>query len=219
MRSNLAKKYAAGAMLFGGTLGATSAADAGLVVWNCNIGVSQYVNGVYNYGTFVNVETQQFYSDTVDGPVGTPVTSWDLDFQPFTSRMTLVSFDPAQGNVGSTTASGLAKLALNTVVGSSLTSPLMFTASGSLISAAGNPNKWNAGDTGYFGFKFKVASGATRFGWGEIDLNTGSLKEGVVTKLVYEDTGASVTVGVVPAPGAFALVGLAGMITGRRRKA
>lgn len=218
MRSNLAKKCAAGAMLFGGTLGATSAANAGLVVWNCNIGVSQYVNGAYNYGTFVNVETQQFYSDTVDGPVGTPVTSWDLDFQPFTSRMTLVSYDPAQGNVGSTAAPGLAKLALNTVVGSSLTSPLMFTASGSLMSAAGNPNKWNAGDTGYFGFKFKVASGATRFGWGELDLNTGSLKEGVITKLVYEDTGASVTVGLVPAPGAFALVSLAGVITGRRRK-
>ena len=74
------------------------------------------------------------------------------------------------------------------------------------------------GNIGYFGFKFKAASGAIQYGWGELDLNTGSIKEGVITKLVYDDTGAAVTVGVVPAPGALALLGAAGLVGARRRR-
>jgi MYXO-CTERM domain-containing protein len=219
MRSNSMKKCATGALLFGGTLGATSAASAGLVVWNCNIAISQYINGAYNYGTFVNVETQQFYSDTNAGPAGTPVLNWDLSFNPNSgSRMFLTSFDPADGFVGNSTGSGSAKLAANTVVGSTLASPFQYTQTGSLMITSGNAGRWSAGDIGYFGFKFKVASGAIRYGWGEIDLNTGSLKEGVITKLVYENAGASVTVGVVPAPGALALLGVAGVVGSRRRR-
>jgi hypothetical protein len=220
MPSNLVKKCAAGAMLFGGTLGATSAANAGLVVWNCNIAVTSTVNGSYNYGTFANVETQQFYSDTYDGPVGAPVTNWDLRFAPNDStRFRVGCYDPSVGLVTNTNGTGLANLASGAVVGSSLVSPLGYAVSSSLLVNAGNPNAWSAGATGYFGFQFKVASGAIRYGWGEIALLSGSLKQATVTRLVYDDTGASVTVGVVPAPGAFALVGLAGMITGRRRKA
>lgn len=220
MKNNAMKTCAAGAMLFGGTLGATSAAEAGLVVWNCNIAATSYVSGEYNYTTFVNVETQQFYSDTVMGPIGTPLTAWDLSFSPNTgTRMALNSFDPAAGLVTNTGGSGTAKLASNVVVGSSLASPLGYTNTGSLLVNVGNANRWLAGDVGYFGFRFKTAAGATRYGWGEIALLAGSLREGVITTLVYEDTGASVTVGVVPAPGAAALIGLAGLVGGRRRRA
>ena len=219
MRNETIKKCAAGAMLFGGTLGATSAAEAGLVVWNCNIAISASINGAYNNGTFINVETQQYYSDTETGPVGTPLTSWDFLLSSNSgSRMFMTSYDPAQGFVSNSTGSGSAKLAANTVVGSTLASPLQYSQIGAIMITVGNAGRWFAGDTGYFGFRFKSAEGEIRYGWGEIDLNADSLKEGVVTTLVYDDTGASVTVGVVPAPGALALLGVAGLVGSRRRR-
>lgn len=104
MEANTMKKCAMGAMLFGGTLGATEAADAALVVWNCNITVSKYVSGSYNYGLNVNVETQRYNNDTGAGNVGNNgggLTDWDLMFQPNgSSRMGLISFDPVNGLVG-----------------------------------------------------------------------------------------------------------------------
>jgi hypothetical protein len=219
MRNKTKTTCAAGAMLFGGTLGVTSTADAGLVVWNCNITINAYVNGSYSYGTFVNVETQQFYTDTANGPVGTPFSNWDISLSSNSgSRMFMTSFDPAQGFVGNATGSGSAKLAANTVVGSTLSNPLQYTQTGALMVNVGNAGQWFAGDIGYFGFRFKAASGAIRYGWGEIDLNAGSLREGILTKLVYDDTGASVTVGVVPAPGAIALLSAAGLVASRRRR-
>lgn len=219
MNGNTTRKCATAALLFGGTLGATNATEGALVVWNCNIAVTSTVNGAYSYGCFVNVETKQFYTDTDGGAVGTPVTNWDLRFDPNSgTRMALGSFDPVAGFVTNTGGSGSAKLASGVVVGSSLASPFGFTQTGSLLVTSGNANRWFAGNTGYFGFQFKAASGAIRYGWGEIALLAGSLKEGTVTKLVYEDTGASVTVGVVPAPGALALVGVAGIVGARRRR-
>ena len=220
MRSDAMKTCAVGAMLFGGTLGATNVAEAGLVVWNCNIAVNSTVNGAYNYAAIVNVETQQYYFDTDAGDIGTPVNPWDLKFSATSSsRFRVNCYDPSVGLVTNTSGSGLANLANGNVVGSSLVSPFGYVVSSSILVNAGNPNAWSAGATGYFGFQFKVASGAIRYGWGEIALLSGSLKEGTVTKLVYDDTGASVTVGAVPAPGALALLGVAGLVGGRRRRA
>ena len=219
MRSDSTKKCVVGAMLFGGTLGATSAANAALVVWNCNLSINQYASpGVYANGTFVNVETQQQYTETDNGPIGTPFSNWDLSFSGNSgSRLVILSLDPAAGIVSPST-SGAGKLASGTTVASALASPFSYVNNGVLFTQAANANAWSAGNIGYFGFKFKAASGAIRYGWGELDLNTGSIKEGVITKLVYDDTGAAVTVGVVPAPGALALLGAAGLVGMRRRR-
>ena len=219
MRSDSTKKCVVGAMLFGGTLGATSAANAALVVWNCNLSINQYASpGVYANGTFVNVETQQQFTDTDNGPIGTPFSNWNLSFNGNSgSRLVILSLDPAAGIVSPST-SGAGKLASGTTVGSALASPFSYVNNGVLFTQAANANAWSAGNIGYFGFKFKAASGAIRYGWGELDLNTGSIQEGVITKLVYDDTGAAVTVGVVPAPGALALLGAAGLVGMRRRR-
>jgi len=218
MRIKQATKCAAGAMLFGGTLGTTSAANAALVAWNCNLSITTYSNsGAYTYGTFVNLETQQVYTDTADGGIGTPFSAWDLRFDANSgSRFVMGSYDPASGIVSPST-SGAGKLASGTIVGNSLASPFGYVNNGVLFTQSSHVNAWSAGDIGYFGFKFKAASGAIRYGWGELDLNAGSIKQGVITKLVYDDTGAAVTVGVVPAPGAIALLSLAGLV-GRRRR-
>jgi len=222
MPSNAMKTCAVGAMLFGGTLGATSAAEAGLVTWNCNIAVSKSINGSYNYGLSVNVETQRYNNDTYDGNVGNNgggLTNWDLTFAPNqSSRMGVVSFDPASGLVASGSISGVAKLASGFVVGSSLAGGLNYNQGISLTSTAGSTYEWLAGSTGYFGFKFKNAAGQLLYGWGELALNSGSKQEGTIVRFVYDDSGASVTTGVVPAPGAVALLGLAGLVGGRRRR-
>ena len=103
MRNSI-KAASTGVLLFGGTLGVSSAAEAGLVTWNCNIAVSKYVNGTaYNYGLSVNIETQKYNNDTDAGNIGNNgggLTNWDLLFNPNqSSRMGLISFDPASGLV------------------------------------------------------------------------------------------------------------------------
>jgi MYXO-CTERM domain-containing protein len=219
---NAIKAASTGALLFGGTLGATSAADGALVVWNCNIAVSQNVNGAYNYGLSVNVETQRYNNDTAAGNVGNNgggLTNWDLLFNPNqASRMGVVSFDPANGLVASGSISGVARLASGFVVGSSLAGGLNYNQGTALTSTIGSQYEWTSGSTGYFGFQFKNAAGQIRYAWGEIALNSGSKQEGTIVRFVYDDTGASVTTGVVPAPGALALLGVAGIVGSRRRR-
>jgi MYXO-CTERM domain-containing protein len=220
MRSNAMKTCAVGAMLFGGTLGVSSAAEGALVVWNCNIAVSQYVSESYNYGLYINVETQRYNNVTGGGDVGNNgggLTNWDLFFQPNQgSRLGLTSFDPASGLVSP--GSGIARLASGVAIGSSLASGLTYNLGISLNTQTGGTYEWTAGSTGYFGFQFKNAAGQIRYAWGEIALNSGSKQEGTIVRFVYDDSGAAVTTGVVPAPGAAALVGLAGLLTGRRRR-
>ena len=221
MRNSI-KAASTGVLLFGGTLGVSSAAEAGLVTWNCNIAVSKYIGAgsAYNYGLFVNVETQRYNNDTDAGNIGNNgggLTSWDLMFQPNSpSRMGVITFDPASGLVSP--GSGVAKLASGTVIGSSLASGLSYTQGITLTATTGSSYLWSAGNTGYFGFQFKNAAGQIRYGWGELALNSGSRQEGTIVRFVYDDSGASVTTGVVPAPGAAALVGLAGLLAGRRRR-
>lgn len=218
MRTSI-KAASTGVLLFGGTLGVSSAAEAGLVTWNCNIAVSKYVSGSYNYGLNINVETQRYNNDTAGGNFGNNgggLTNWDLLINPNqSSRMGMISFDPASGLISP--GVGIARLASGVTVGSSLASGFSYTQGISLNSQTGGAYEWTAGSTGYFGFKFKNAAGQIRYAWGEIALNAGSKQEGTIVRFVYDDSGAAVTTGVVPAPGAAALVGLAGLLTGRRR--
>jgi MYXO-CTERM domain-containing protein len=217
---NAIKAASTGALLFGGTLGATSAADGALVVWNCNIAVSKYISGNENYGLNINVETQRYNNDTAGGNVGNNgggLTNWDLLINPNqSSKMGMISFDPASGLISP--GVGIARLASGVTVGSSLASGLSYNQGISLNTQLGGTYEWTAGSTGYFGFQFKNAAGQIRYAWGEIALNAGSKQEGTIIRFVYDDTGASVTTGVVPAPGALALLGVAGIVGARRRR-
>ena len=217
---NAIKAASTGALLFGGTLGATSAAEGALVVWNCNIAVSKYVNSSYNNGLFVNIETQRYNNDTDAGNVGNNgggLTNWDLLFQPNqVSRLGITTVDPPNGLVMPSV--GIARLAGGATIGGSLASGLSYGQGISLNSQAGGAYEWTAGSTGYFGFQFKNAAGQIRYAWGELALNSGSKQEGTIVRFVYDDSGAAVTTGVVPAPGAVALLGLSGVLAGRRRR-
>lgn len=75
--------------------------------------------------------------------------------------------------------------------------------------------EWTVAGNNYFGFRFTVDS-ATHYGWARIGATQDNL---YLMDVVWETTANTpVTVGVVPAPGSVALLGLAGLAGRRRRR-
>jgi hypothetical protein len=72
--------------------------------------------------------------------------------------------------------------------------------------------------TGYIGFRFSTDGGDSWFfGWAK--WTGGTDGTGALSEWAYNDTaGGSITAGQVPAPGALALLGAAGLIGARRRR-
>lgn len=218
MRNKTLTSSMAGALLFGGTLGTTSAANAGLVVWNCNIALADAES---NYGVYIDVTTQQ---STVDDGSGNQPAGTDLYFGGLQGSKLSITATQTVGvtNFNSTPSFGVARLASGTVIGSLLDSGVSWGQGIDIVTNAATavaPYKWVQGASNYFGFSFMSASNQVRYAWGEVTLNAGSNKYGTINRIVYDDTGASVTAGVVPAPGAAALLGVAGLIAARRRRA
>jgi MYXO-CTERM domain-containing protein len=73
--------------------------------------------------------------------------------------------------------------------------------------------------TGYIGFRFSTDGGTSWFfGWAK--WTGGTDGTGALSEWAYNDTaGGSITAGQVPAPGALALLGAAGLVGARRRRA
>jgi len=73
--------------------------------------------------------------------------------------------------------------------------------------------------TGYIGFRFSTDGGTSWFfGWAK--WTGGTDGTGALSEWAYNNTaGGAITAGQVPAPGAAALVGMAGLMAARRRKA
>ncbi|MFM9169426.1 MAG: hypothetical protein ACKOTD_04690 [Phycisphaerales bacterium] len=196
--SNRLEKHAIAASVV--ALGATAAANAAVVAWtNCNLVIPNNIDGLY-----INVETR------ATGSAGAVVAGWDIN--PY-SASALNWFNATGTGMlrfpGVTTGSA-GSLAIGTVVG----------ASGSYGSVAvtvgSSPGNWQLNAVNYFGFRFVAADGGTKYGYGTFAIGssiTGA--DRTITNLYYEDSGASIT--VVPAPGAIALLGLAGF-AGRRRR-
>jgi hypothetical protein len=66
------------------------------------------------------------------------------------------------------------------------------------------------------GFR-RVVSGQTLYGWLSVSLGDNFLTRRL-TGIAYENSGASIEAGAIPAPGALALLGLSGVLAGRRRR-
>ncbi len=79
------------------------------------------------------------------------------------------------------------------------------------------------GTTGYLGFAFfdmdpnSLQIANVRYGWIQFTGNVGA--GGTIVGYAYDTTGATIAAGYIPAPGAVALLGVAGMIGSRRRRA
>ncbi len=178
-----------------------AAANAALVTWNANLVIPNNIDGQY-----INVETQTFGSAAGD------VAGWDLN--PYGTSTTAMSWFAAAapsgcvmglGQGGTTTA--VASLSGGTLVSSAST----FGNTASSVTAGG----WMLNAANYFGFRFLGADAGTHYGWGIMTVGA-TMGARTLTSVTFETTaGASVV--VAPAPGALALLGLAGFAARRRR--
>ncbi len=147
---------------------------------------------------------------------GTESTGWDIN--PFFGGEGVANspdFQPARTTIA------LDAPILNVALGSTVDGTLNFlTGFGGSDSHIGNgAGQFASGSEGYIAFKFTPNDDSgTFYGWMRVALsNTGST--GVIRDWAYETSGSGITVGAVPEPSAFALLGLgaAGLLRRRRK--
>jgi MYXO-CTERM domain-containing protein len=197
-----------------------AAAAAAVVVGSANAAI--VYSGVINFacaididGTYINVETAQLSN----GP-GAGVPGWDVNPYRSTTGSGMNFFSPTGGGMVSA-ASGVGS-ALNLAGGASIGSTSNFSSSTATIAFGAAAGQWQYGANNLVGFRFVSSAGTTHYGWMRFLMGSQPASGNLVTRTVvdfaYESVaGASIGAGVVPAPGAIALLGLAGL-AGRRRR-
>ena len=197
-----------------------AAAAAAVVVGSANAAI--VYSGVLNFacaididGTYINVETAQLSN----GP-GAGVPGWDVNPYRSGTGSGLNFFSPTGGGMVSAAAGvgSAINLAADTLIGSTSN----FSSSTATIAFGAAAGQWQYGTNNLVGFRFVSAAGTTHYGWMRFLMGaqpaTGNLVTRTVVDFAYEsDAGASIGAGAVPAPGAIALLGLAGL-AGRRRR-
>lgn len=178
-----------------------------------NLNIPSTTNGLY-----LNVVTGAF---NTTGGTGSTVPGWDVN--PWSST-TLNFFNPTAptGGVymrltsGGAPASGVSNLAGGTIIGSASTwsaGAAQTTGPGAFVFNSSN---------NVVGFRFNnEAAGTLHYGWMRISL-AGTLQGQPRTLVEYAFeslAGTSIAAGAIPAPGAIALLGLAGLAGSRRRRA
>ena len=177
------------------------AANAAVVTWNCNLVIPNNIDGQY-----INVETQ------VAASAAGLAAGWDLN--PYGTSTTAMSWFAAAAPSGCVmglgqggTTSAVASLSAGTLVSAAST----FGNTASSVTAGG----WKLNQANYFGFRFLGADALTHYGFGQMTIGA---TMGVRTlNFVSFQTTAATGINVIPAPGAIALLGLAGLC-GRRRR-
>jgi MYXO-CTERM domain-containing protein len=129
-------------------------------------------------------------------------------------------FSPTGGGMVSA-ASGVGP-ALNLAGGASIGSTSNFSSSTATIAFGSAAGQWQYGTTNIVGFRFVSSAGTTHYGWMRFLMGAQPASGNQVTRTVvdfaYESVaGASIAAGAVPAPGALALLGVAGLASRRRR--
>jgi len=198
LSNRLAKHFAAAAA----ASVVAGAADAAIVHWaDANLVVPATIDGLY-----INVETR------TSGSAGSAVSGWDLNPYAATSLTWFNATGTGMMRFPGVTTGSAGNLALGTVVGAAGS-----YGSGAVTvgAAAGN---WQLNASNYFGFRFVGADGGTKYGWGRFVIGASIFgADRTIAEIAFEDSGASINVGTVPAPGAIVLLGLAGLAHRRRR--
>ena len=199
--SNRLEKHFAVCAAAVATVACVGTANAAIVTWNANLVIPNNIDGQY-----INVETQ------TAGSAAGNVAGWDLN--PYGTSTTAMSWFAAAapsgcvmglGQGGATAA--VASLTGGTLVSSAST----FGNTASSVTAGG----WKLNQANYFGFRFLGADALTHYGWGIMTVGA-TMGVRTLNSVTFETT-AEASVTVAPAPGALALLGLAGLATRRRR--
>jgi len=199
--SNRLEKHFAVCAAAVATVACVGTANAAIVTWNANLVIPNNIDGQY-----INVETQTY------GSAAGLVAGWDLN--PYGTSTTTMSWFGAAAPSGCVTGLGqggtsvaVANLSNGTLVGSAST--FGNTACG--VAAGG----WMLNSANYFGFRFLGADAGTHYGYGVMTVGA-TMGVRTLTSVSFESVaGTGIT--VAPAPGALALLGLAGLATRRRR--
>ncbi len=159
-----------------------------------------------NDGWYLNVETGAYTNNNDSG--------WDLNFYPGYWHNLTIWTDNWAGvqRVWGSPDNTHNNLAAGTAVSN------MATFDGVSHSTVGNgPGEWTPNSTGFIGVEFRAADSLTHYGWVRMAIGANAL-DFTIVDFAYESTaGQYINTGQVPAPGALALIGLAGLCTRRRR--
>jgi hypothetical protein len=184
------------------------AANAAIVTWNINVLIPNNIDGLY-----INVAAQ------TTGTSASSTAGWDIN--PYgTNALSFyassASPNPSTTYVRTQSTGGPSSLAVGYVIGSSST---FANSTAAVINSSGGVfNGWQLNAINYFGFRFNPGStaGVVRYGYGVMQVGaTASAR--TLLALVWEDSGGSITVTAIPAPGALALLGVVGLAARRRR--
>jgi len=183
-------------------------------------GVINFACAVDIDGCYINVET-----NTLSNGPGAGVPGWDVN--PYSTSGGMNFFNSTGGGqmrrAGVTTGTA-GNLAVGTEIGAAGS---FNTGTGNVYgttAATGLAGGWTYSSENIIGFKFVAAAGTTHYGWMRFLMGAAGSSGTSMTRTVvdfgFESTaGASILAGAgaVPAPGALALLGLAGLATRRRR--
>ena len=207
--SRLEKHIVAAAAVAAGVAASANAAIvySGVVNFSCAIDID---------GTYINVETGQL----TNGP-GAGVPGWDVNPYRSSSGSGMNFFSPTGGGMVSA-AAGVGS-ALNLAAGTLIGSTSNFSSSTATIAFGSAAGQWQYASNNIVGFRFVSSAGTTHYGWMRFLMGsqpaTGNLVTRTVVDFGYESVaGASIEAGAVPAPGALALLGVAGLAGKRRRR-
>ncbi len=208
MSNRLANHFALAAVATAAVAATSNAAVvySGIINFACNADID---------GCYINVQTGLMSNGPASG-----VPGWDVN--PYMTSGGMNFYNSTGGGqmrrAGVTTGTA-GNLAVGTVVGAAGS---YNTGTGNVYgttAATGLAGGWTYSSDNIIGFKFVAAAGTTHYGWMRFAMGAASATLGPTRTLVdyaYESTaGASIT--VTPAPGAIALLGLAGLATRRRR--
>lgn len=183
-----------------------SAAQAVVITWNINQVIPANGDGLY-----FKIDTQQFATS------GTSLVGWDVNPYGTTTLQffaTTSSPNPTSTYVRTQGSGGPSSLAAGTVISASSSFANSTT---SVVSGTSVFNGWQLNAVNYFGFRFhNNTTNAINYGYGAIQVGATAATRTLLF-IEYGNAGEAVT--VVPAPGALALLGAAGLLGGRRRRA
>jgi uncharacterized protein (TIGR03382 family) len=181
-----------------------AAANAAIVTWNANLVIPNNIDGQY-----INVQAQTY------GSAAGLVSGWDIN--PYGTSTTSMSWFAAAAPSGCVTGlgqggttTGVANLSNGTLVSAAST----FGNTASSVTAGG----WVLNAANYFGFRFLAAAGTTHYGYGVMTVGA-NMGVRTLTSVSFESVAATgISVVHIPAPGALALLGVAGLAGSRRRR-
>jgi hypothetical protein len=208
--SNRFEKYIVAAAAV--AMGAAAAANAAVVY----SGVINFACAVDIDGCYINVETGVLSNGPAAG-----VPGWDVNPYSTPGMNFFNSSGGGQMRYPGVTTGSAGNLALGTSIGST-GSFNTSTPAVTFGSAAGN---WQYSAENVIGFRFLAAAGTIHYGWMRFlmgaDGSSGDSMTRTVVDFGYESVAGELILagaGTVPAPGAIALLGVAGLAGARRRR-